>query len=278
MAYKILIQAGHQNTTNGQTGAPEEMANNIRIRDRLGQVLISKGFQVYLCDANFVGKEDYHLALSLHCDADYPNDNGSGFVDYPDPSVDSVNAESKRIKEAIESEYFKNSGINNVSHSNPNTKLYYWWSMLTAKTPCVILEMGQSVDPHDRVILADTDRVANAITRGICRAFGVAFDPVTPPTPTPTPPANTEIDTLKAQIKALQDTVDGLKKNVSDLTSANITLSNQLNDLNKNLGDAIAELNEKKAGLYLIKTIVYGKGWSWTKVDKVKAQLSQLGI
>ncbi len=194
--FKILVQAGHQNTTTGSTGAPEEMANNIRIRDRLGQVLMSKGFQVFLCDANFVGKEDYHLALALHCDMNYDGDLGGGFVDYPDPSVDYSNAESKRIKEAIESEYFNHSGIRNVpSRSNANTKFYYWWSMLTAKTPCVIIEMGESVDPHDRVLLADTDRIANALARGVCKAFGVAFDApvgppvvVEPPAPPPEPP------------------------------------------------------------------------------------------
>lgn len=193
---KILIQAGHQNTTTGRTGAPEEMANNIRIRDALGQLLISKGFQVFLCDANFNGTEDYHLALALHCDMNYDGNEGGGFVDYPDPSVDYASAESKRIKEAIESEYFKHSEIRNVpKRSNPNTKFYYWWSMLTANTPCVIIEMGESVDPHDKVLLADTTRIASALARGVCTAFGVPYDPVpqpepeTPVEPQPEPPA-----------------------------------------------------------------------------------------
>jgi N-acetylmuramoyl-L-alanine amidase len=111
---KVLIQAGHENTTTGQTGAPEERANNIRIRNRLGQILISKGFQVFLCDANFKSQDNFNLALALHCDANYAGNEGGGFVDYPDADLDGNNAESKRIKEAIESEYFKNSGIRNV--------------------------------------------------------------------------------------------------------------------------------------------------------------------
>jgi N-acetylmuramoyl-L-alanine amidase len=204
--FKILIQSGHQNITNGQTGAPGEMANNIRIRDRLGQILVAKGFQVFLCDANFTSNEDFNLALALHCDADYAGNEGGGFVDYPDPSVDLSNAESKRIKEAIESQYFIHSGIRNVpTRSNPNTKFYYWWSMLSANTPCVIMEMGESIDPHDKVILSDTDRVANAIARGICIAFNVQFDPpvvvtppvvITPPTPPqePTVPSQPTVD------------------------------------------------------------------------------------
>jgi N-acetylmuramoyl-L-alanine amidase len=215
MQYKILCQAGHQNTASGQTGAPEEVANNIRIRDRLGQILISKGFQVFLCDANFVGKEDYHLALSLHCDANYQGNEGGGFVDYPakyqygydgnqNYIQDYANEESKRIKEAIAAEYFEHSGIRNVpARSNNNTKYYYWWSMVTAKTPCVILEMGESVDPHDKVILADTDRVANAIARGICKAFNIQFEP--PPVLPPSPEDTTDsfLSTFYEQVRGI---------------------------------------------------------------------------
>lgn len=212
---KILIQAGHQHTTNGQTGAPGEMEENVRFRDRLGQILISKGFQVFLCDANFQGTEDYDLALAIHGDANVYG-KGGGFVDYPDPAVDSVNQESKRIKEAIESEYFNHSGIeNHPERSNPNTKFYYWWSMLTSKTPCVIIECGVVQDAHDKVILADTDRVCNAIARGICKAFNVSFDPVADPTI----PLKDELNKLKKQIEIDQKFVVELKAKLSDSNS-----------------------------------------------------------
>ena len=201
---RILIQAGHQNILTGNTGAPEEKANNIRIRDRLGQALIQKGFQVFLCDANFMATEDYDLALALHCDSDYAGAEGGGFVDFPNPSVDSANVESKRIKEAIESEYFNHSGIRNMpNRSNPNTKFYYWWSFLTVKTPCCIIEMGESVDPHDKVILADTDRVANAIARGICKAFNVAFSTTIPPVVITPPVIGKDYKPYLVRIKAI---------------------------------------------------------------------------
>ena len=161
---RVVLQAGHQNRTTGATGAPEEMANNIRIRDAVGKILIAKGFQVTLCDANFRSTEDFSLALALHCDANYDGNEGGGFIDYPDPSIDAANTESKRIKEEMERVYFNHSGIRNMpNRSNTNTKFYYWWSYLSAKTPCVILEMGESIDPHDKVLLADTVRIANAI-------------------------------------------------------------------------------------------------------------------
>ena len=206
---KILLQAGHQNTTTGATGAPEEMKNNIRIRDRLAQILISKGFQLTLGDANFQSNEHFDLALAMHCDANYPGDEGGGFVACADKSVDNVWNESRRIESAIASEYFKHSGIREVdSRENANTLYYYWWYNLELKTPCVLIEMGESIDPHDRVILADTDRVANAIARGICKAFNVPFDVPNSP-PVVTEPVVTikvsEYNSLKAKITSLNE-------------------------------------------------------------------------
>jgi N-acetylmuramoyl-L-alanine amidase len=185
---KILLQFGHWNATNGQTGAPEEQSNNIRIGKRLSEILISKGFQLFLADANYSSSEHFDLALAIHCDSNYEGNEGGGFVACADPSVDNVWNESKRIESAIASEYFKNSGIREVdSRENPNTLFYYWWYNLSLDTPCVLIEMGESIDPHDKVILADTDRVANAIARGVCKAFNVNFDGtvVVPPVVTP---------------------------------------------------------------------------------------------
>ena len=186
MAKFICLQAGHQGVTSGATGAPGEQALNVRIRDRLSQILIKKGFMLQLVNANPTASEinkDFDLFLALHGDANIYGTGGgvvSYIADYLDSSVAS-NMESKRIKEAIESEYFKNSGIiNHPERNNRNMTEYYMWSQLSANTHCVIMEMGVVQDAHDKVILADTDRVANAIARGICKAFNVAFDAVTP--------------------------------------------------------------------------------------------------
>jgi N-acetylmuramoyl-L-alanine amidase len=231
MAYRILLQAGHQNATNGQTGAPEEQANNIRIRNRLGQVLISKGFQVYLGDANYSSNEDFHLALSLHCDSNYPGNEGGGFVACADKSVDMVWDESKRIEAAIASEYFKNSGIREVdSRENANTLYYYWWYMLSPKTPCVLIEMGESIDPHDKVILADPNIVPNAIARGVCKSFGVSFDPIVPPQPiVDWQKKYNELKTsTDTEIKKLKDTIT---EKQTTITNLNIKILNGINAL-----------------------------------------------
>jgi N-acetylmuramoyl-L-alanine amidase len=185
---KIALQAGHGGLTSGATGAPGEQELNRRIRTRLSEILISKGFQLFLFDASIppTQVQDFNLFLALHGDANIYG-TGGGFVDYPDPSVDMANAESKRIKECIESLYFKESGIvNHPERSNANTRFYYAWSELTAKTPCVIIEMGVVQDAHDKVILADTERVSKALARGICLAFNVPYEAgSTPPTNPP---------------------------------------------------------------------------------------------
>jgi N-acetylmuramoyl-L-alanine amidase len=186
MAKFICLQAGHEGITTGATGAPGEKELNVRIRNRLSQILISKGFVVQLVNANPTQSEinkDFDLFLALHGDADIYG-TGGGVIGYIDPAIDSSpesNAESKRIKEIIEGQYFQHSGIvNHPERNNKNITRYYMWARLTAKTPCVLLEMGVVQDAHDKVILADTERVANAIARGICKAFNIPYDPVPP--------------------------------------------------------------------------------------------------
>jgi N-acetylmuramoyl-L-alanine amidase len=213
---KIILQAGHEGVTSGQTGAPGEQELTVRIRNRLSTILQSKGFQLFLVDANPPDSQinqDFDLFLALHGDSDYPNDNGSGFTDYPEPSTDQATIESQRLAKVIASEYFKNSGINEVSHSNPNTRYYYMWNRLSAATPCVILEMGQVADPHDKVILADTDRVCNAIARGICKAFNVNFDTTTPTPQIDYPQIVTE---LKKTIELKQNKIEMLEETITN--------------------------------------------------------------
>lgn len=211
---KIAIQSGHMNTTNGQTGAPRELERTIAIGQRLFDLLTKAGYVVTRCDANannnsYITTTDWDLFISLHCDANYAGDQGGGFVDFPDPSIDDSTKESKRIKEAIESVYFQETGIRNVpSRSNSNTKFYYMWTALSPKTPCVLIEMGESIDPHDNVILNDKDRVAKAILKGIVKALPLEI--VTPPVPLQ------DIEKLKARITDLEATEQRLNRNIKE--------------------------------------------------------------
>ena len=212
---KLCFQSGHYGKAGG--GAPEEQANNKRITDRLSAMMRERGFEVVQTDwyANndpVVTGNDYALFLALHCDMDYPNDGGSGFADYADPSTDFSTQESQRICAIINDVYFKESGIKYVSHSNANTRFYYMWKYLTANTPCVLLEMGQSIDPHDKVLLANTDLIASSIARALCKAFNVPYD-LTPPQP------SVDIPKLIKENEALKTLSEKLASEVSDLTA-----------------------------------------------------------
>lgn len=250
----ICLQAGHQNTKNqcivslrGSTGAPGEVENNIRIRDRLSQILLSKknadgsdAFMIQLVDSCFncdpkSDDTDFDFFLSLHCESDTHKDsNGNsmdgGMISPPDPSVDYAKAESKRICDAIASEYFNHAGITQrPGWITNNMTYYYMWASLSAKTPCGLLEMGVAQNPHDKVILADTDRVANAIARGICRAFNVPFDVVSP-TPTPTPTPTITDDTVIPQIDNKR--VKDIKKDLADKDKALLEKDGTISTLN----------------------------------------------
>lgn len=237
MIKRICIQPGHVNTTNGQTGAPGEMAFNLDVANQVSGALRARGFEVLQTDANGdkdpkVTGSDWDLFLAIHYDANIYNASG-GFVDFADPSVDSATTESQRIASHIRDSYFSTTGIeNHPERSNANTRFYYFWSALSAKTPCVLIEcgIGWRVPKDSDVLNSDkrTTLVVPGIVKGICQAFNIPFDPPTPtppvvpvPTPTPTP---TPIDPCK------------------DLT-----------ELFTN-----------------IKTILYGKGYVWAKLNAIK--------
>lgn len=206
----VCIQAGHYGRTTGATGTAGEQELNWRITLRLSEILQSKGVMIQIVGADPKDSElqsDFDLFISLHGDMDTAGEGGC--IGSGDPSVDVSWKESARIRDVIASVYFPESGIKNVPNKVTNAiRFYYMWPRLTAKTPCVLLEMGEVKDPHDSVILADTERVAVAIAKGICKAFGIDYEPPAQPTPTPPSPS----DPCEAIKKELADT----KKALSD--------------------------------------------------------------
>lgn len=216
MAIKICLQSGHYSKGGG---APQELETNKRITDRLAFILRQRGFEVtqtdwYGYNDPAVTKVDFSLFLALHCDMDYPNDGGSGFADYPDPSSDYATKESQRICKIINDNYFPEVGINYINRSNANTRFYYMWKYLTAKTPCVLLEMGQSIDPHDNVLLGNTELIASGIGRAICKAFNVSYEIEIPPEQIP--------HTCEDEMKPLREEIERLKRAIGQLGNDNL--------------------------------------------------------
>ena len=192
---KIALQAGHQNIKSncnvnlrGSTGAPGEAEFTVKARNALAKKLaaVSKDIQVTSFDANVncqdVASQDFHLFLALHYDADVYG-TGGGFADYPDPSVDAVSDKSKELATKINSIYFPLTGIAyHPERSNGNTKYYYAWQHLSAKTPCVLIECGT----NNRDNLPNRiDEITTVLTNAICEALRI---PNSSPEPTTPPP------------------------------------------------------------------------------------------
>lgn len=227
---KICIQAGHINAKNnvlvsmrGNTGAPGEQELNKRIADRVSGLLRERSIEVYQTDAcgnsdPKVTKVDYSLFVALHGDADAPNDQGGGMIGSGDKSVDASWQESKRIKDVMDGVYFKETQIVNKNYVTPGMAKYYMWQYLTPKTPCVLIEMGQVQDPHDRVLLANTTLIANAIVRSICKALNIPYELPKPTIDT----KQVEIDDLKNSLKVANEALIKMKSEYeSSLATAN---------------------------------------------------------
>lgn len=257
---KICLQAGHQNcqynsiiALRTSTGAPDEMRFNVDVRDTVAGELRKRGFEVFTTDSNgnddkVITGQDFDMFLAIHYDADVYNASG-GFVDFPEPSTDGATAESQRIAKILAGEYFATTGVaNHPERSNANTRYYYMWKYLTAKTPCNLIECGVGWRvPDDHTLFTySRPKVVEGIVRGICKAFSVPYE-ITPPTPEPAPQPSTT--TPSTPPPATSPSIPSVPPETTTQPST----------------------SEKLLGN--IKTIVWGKGWPWSKINKIKELL-----
>jgi N-acetylmuramoyl-L-alanine amidase len=253
---KIVLQAGHQNIQfnsivelRTSTGAPQEQVHNLAIVNRASELLRQRGFEVKQTDANAnddknITSVDWDLFLAVHCDSDSATVS-AGFADYPFPATDGATQESQRIAGVLNQVFYPETGITfrpERIQKSVDIQYYYMWKYLSTTTPCVLIEMGESVDPHDINILNDTERCAIALTRAICKAFNVAYDlptptpPSTSPTPVPQPPippiippvqANPDYKTALLNIKPIASKFHffysaDFKKILAEITKVNL--------------------------------------------------------
>lgn len=223
---KILVIIGHQNikynsikSLRGNTGTAGELEINIRVGDRVSAMLREMGFNVTQTDANGnddknITSQDFDLALSLHCDMDTASQ--GGMVGSGDKSVDNSWQESARIRDVFNEIYFKETGIRNKGFVTEGMTKWYMWRYLSYKTPCVLIEMGEAKDPHDSVLLGNTELIASGIVRSICKAFNVSYEIVKPSVPNPTQP-ECDCEALKKTIDELNNK---LRQDRNDFTTA----------------------------------------------------------
>lgn len=222
---RIIIQAGHEGRTTGATGSPNEQSFNIDISNQVANELIKRGIEVKRVNADPKQSEisgDWDLFLSIHYDADIYG-KGGGFVDFPEPSTDAATKESQRIAYLIRQEYFGTTNIiNRPERSNKNTRYYYMWKSISAKTPCVIIECGVGMHiPDDHQVLHfEREKVVGGLVKGILLAFNIPLEIVpTPPVVVPEPPVDLQpvVDALTKERDALNVKLSIVKTKVSEL-------------------------------------------------------------
>ena len=174
---RIILQAGHYSRTSGSTGAPGEADFNWDVANKVAESL-RKYMEVRVVKADPTSSEisgDWDCFLAIHYDADIYG-KGGYFVDYCEPSLDGVTNESQRITKCISEEYGKATGIvNHPERSNINTRKYYMWSKLSAKTPCVLIECGvgqHKPDDYD-LLFNQRQRVVDGLVAGLRKAFNL---------------------------------------------------------------------------------------------------------
>ena len=229
MSKKVCLQAGHEGVFTGATGAPNERDFNIDISNRLKIELEKYGVEVHRVSAvkssyasQYVQTTDFDLAVSVHYDADIYG-KGGGFADHPEPSTDYATGESQKATKIFNEVYFPNAGVKYVNRSNANTRYYYWWKYLSAKTPCVIIETGVGMHKPDdyNVLHGDRERVVMSLLKSILKYLGIPFD-------------SDDCEELKQQLKDMEIEKNKYKdeaRELRPLKAENQELQTKLNNI-----------------------------------------------
>lgn len=164
----ILIQAGHvaiesncDPGLHGGTGAAGERELTLAIGQRLVSRLLALGKDAKLVNANAncdpaIYGQPYEAAIALHCQASLPGTYDGFDFGVMQPSQDLAASQSRTLMLTMADAYARATGLtqrplditedsagdNEWCHHNPNVQSYYLWHMLTATTPCVLIEMG----------------------------------------------------------------------------------------------------------------------------------------
>jgi hypothetical protein len=225
---KIIVQAGHESRTSGSTGAPNEQSFNVDVSNQVAEQLRNLGVEVKRVNADPKAAEiagDWDLFLAIHYDADVYG-KGGYFVDFPEPSTDGATVKSQAICKALCEAYGAITGIvNHPERSNKNTRFYYMWDSISAKTPCVLIECGVGMHtPDDHAILhMNRPLVVKGIVDGLKKALNIQS-----PTPPVSDPHLAEIVKLNEKIKDLETNHKSLSERLSQLEGLIATKDEQI--------------------------------------------------
>ena len=136
------------------------------------------------------------------------------------------------------------------------------WRALSAATPCVIIECGVGNDAHDKVLLADTQRIASALARGICAGFKIPYDE------SPTPPQVAPIGESKPSYS--QEEIDRITQERDNALA-------QQAELQKRLSEVSGTLTAIQAvGIQSVEDIQKERDETHAKIEGYTTQLTQV--
>lgn len=213
----LVIQNGHRNALNGQTGTSGYLVNGEKMyevdyidrvfyamRDRL----ISAGIELYYDDAKIDLKDkDYFVAI--HLDGSANKDSRGGFVD--DTPDDAVYKQSMQFAKYVADNYFPKIGIPYVNHQSPNSTYYYAFNETSENTKQFLIELGTMTNKDDMERLSDINLVASLLSDAIISYFTLYdtnyqeyIKSIQSQSPGPTD-QSAIIEDLKRQLKRLQN-------------------------------------------------------------------------
>ena len=183
----IFLNAGHHLADPGIiTSYGREADFNIAVRNALIPELDRQGFEVKAVPDNLPLREsidwvnnlaknlDDGLALDIHCNCCALE----GAEAYYYAGIDS----SKRLAEKLVNEYSKEMSMPN-REARPDTISAVGKLAWIGETNCwaTLLEMGYLDNPNDVLKIKDYQKTAKAITKGICKIFGIDYREATLP-------------------------------------------------------------------------------------------------
>lgn len=172
---RVGLQVGHwrnweagpplSRNSGASGGGKTEAEVNIAIARETAALLEQMGYAVDILPTAIPRGYAADAVVAIHADGGPSNRRGF-FSDTPAKSP--VAGAEARLSNLIDQEYATATGLTRVYRSTVNTKRYYGYSRVTAKTPMVIVETGFLTNAADReIIVGRPDLAARGLANGI---------------------------------------------------------------------------------------------------------------
>jgi hypothetical protein len=177
-ARRVGLQVGHWrnweasaplNRNSGSSGGGMTEAEvNLAIARLTAESLRAMGYVVDILPTVIPRGYKADAVVAIHADGASSGSRRGFFTDKPARAP--VGSPEDALRKAIDQEYAAATGLSYVYRSTVNTRYYYGYSAVAAKSPMVIIETGFLTSPADReVIVKRPELSARGIANGVDR-------------------------------------------------------------------------------------------------------------